>query len=720
MVKIGQRLIKHYKFTLVIWLLLTVGLAFYAIDLPSKLKGDGFEMKGEFKDVQHELTKTFDFPENTLVVVFEKKGTESTNAFTERIQSVLKEVKELRATTGIQSPLVQKEQYKKDIAYAVLNFDRDSEDMKPLVKQIRQVTDKYPHVMLTGQPVISEDMNEASQHDLKTAELIGLPVALIVLLFAFGSLVAAIVPIIVGGLTVVLALGLLTLLGDYMNLSVFLLNVTPMIGLALSIDFALLFINRYKEELHSKSEKEAVITTMSTAGKSILFSALCVFIGLAAMLVIEIDIFRTVAIGGMVVVAVAVISSISLLPSILLLLGKRINKGKIFKNSKDSSHKWRSFAEAVMKRPIIITIVATLILLAGIIPIKDIVLSIPDEKSLPTTYESREAFSKMNEAFGLKDQSTVYIIADRKGSWTNEAGLADLQKLVHDIKQDSLVKSVTSLYSLSQLDDPKTLYQFLQTSKGQQALAPATEQFIKGEQLLLPVILDNESRSKEAKEWVRKWSDKDYPLSLQVGGEAKFNQEIFDEISDKVGIGIGLVLISTYLILMFAFRSAIIPLKAILMNILGLTSTFGILVWIFQEGHLGIQPMDIALIIPVFVFSIVFGLSMDYEVFLISRIHEEYLLTADNNEATVTGLAATSKIITSAALIMIVLTGAFAFTGVVPVKQIGIGIALAIFVDATIIRLLLVPSLMKLLGDWNWWLPFSQHNPKSLRKKKEM
>ncbi|WP_042346865.1 MMPL family transporter [Bacillus massiliigorillae] len=713
--RIAKQVIKNYKFTLAIWLVISIGLAFFAINLPSKLKGDGFEMKGEFNQVQEELSSTFDFPKNTLFVVFEKEKQQTQQEFEKHIASVTNKIEKLDITTSIQSPLTYKEQSKQNIAYTILNFDKDEDSMAPYVEKVRKVTDQYDQTMLTGSSVFSEDMNTASQHDLMRAEMIGLPVALIVLLAAFSSIVAAIVPIIVGALTVIASLGILTLLGDHLNLSVFLLNVVPMIGLALSIDFALLFINRYKEEIKNNDIKQAVITTIRTAGKSIIFSAICVFIGLAAMLIIEIDIFKTVAIGGMVVVAVAVISSMTLLPSILLLLGKHLDKGIVFKTKKDSSKKWRAFAEAVMKRPIIISIVAILILIAGIIPVKDIVLSIPDENSLPTSYESRDAFSIMNDKFHLKDNATVYIIAKRDGSWTSEEGLQDLEKITHDLEKERLVESTNSLFSIAKVTDSKQLYGMLQQPQGKAALQPAIEQLISDDQLLIPVTLKAKATSTEAQDWVRKWSTKKYDIPLLVGGEAKFNQEIFDEIFDKVWIGIAIVLISTYFILLFAFRSVIIPLKAIIMNVVGLTSTFGILVWIFQEGHFGLDPSNIALIIPVFVFSIVFGLSMDYEVFLISRIHEAYHETGNNDEATIVGLSSTSKIITSAALIMIVLTGAFAFTGVVPVKQIGIGIALAIFIDATIIRLLLVPSLMKLLGEWNWWMPFAKR--KKVNKK---
>ncbi len=708
MKNIPENVLKYYKFSLIVWVILTVGLAFYALDLPSKLKGDGFEMDGEYEKVQQILTEDFDSPESTMLVVFEKSEGSADKDFHNHITKVIEEIEDLEVTTGIQSPLTYPEQMSDDTAYAVLAFDEDKDNMNDHVHTVRTVTEKHDDTMLTGASVINVDLNEASQRDLITAEMIGLPVALLVLLMAFGSLAAAIVPLIVGGVTVVISLGILTLLGNQMNLSVFLLNVTPMIGLALSIDFALLFINRYKEELLHSDKKQAILTTIRTAGKSIAFSAVCVFIGLAAMLLIQIDIFKTVAIGGMVVVTVALISSVTLLPSILYLLGDHLDKGKLIKRKKDQTAYWRKFAEGVMKRPLTITLLAVLLLAAGIIPVKDLVLSIPDETSLPDSFESRKAFGIVNEEFKLKENSLVYIIAERDDSWTDEDGLKEMELLIDAINKEDAVKSTSSLYSVSKAGNSETLYEMLKQPESAHAISPAVDQFINDQKLLIPVTLKEEATSDEAKDFVREWSEKDTEIDLLVGGEAKFNQEIFDEIMDKVWIGIGLVLISTYFILLFAFRSAIIPLKAIIMNVVGLASTFGILVWIFQGGHFGIEATTIALIIPVFVFSIVFGLSMDYEVFLISRIHEVYQEIGDNDEATVSGLASTSKIITSAALIMIVITGAFAFTDVVPVKQIGIGIALAILIDATIIRLLLVPSLMKLLGEWNWWMPFAK------------
>ena len=230
--------------------------------------------------------------------------------------------------------------------------------------------------------------------------------------------------------------------------------------------------------------------------------------------------------------------------------------------------------------------------------------------------------------------------------------------------------------------------------------------------MFIPITLDVDGSSSEAQDFVRTWKDKNLGVDFAMGGQAKFNQEIFDEIAHKIAIAIAIIVVSTFIILMLAFRSILIPIKAILMNIIGLSSAFGILVYIFQYGHFGLEAGTIVLIIPVIVFCLVFGLSMDYEVFLISRIQEEYLAGSSNTKATIDGLTSTSRIITSAALIMIVITGAFAFTDVMPVKQIGVGIAIAIAIDATVIRLMLVPSLMKLFGDWNWWLPFRQKKVK--------
>ena len=688
-----------HKYIIIAWIAIFIVMAVFAIKLPGLLEGDGFEIDGEHAAVMDIVSNTFDMPAETMFLVFEDISDDT-------IQSTLQDIKKLDVTSEIASPLDNNSQYKEGVSYALLHFSNDATNMSDIVTDIRTTIGDVEGITLTGASAISKDINTASQRDLMTAEAIGLPIAIIILLFAFGTVVASFVPLIIGIVTVVTSFGILTILGGQMDLSIFVLNIIPMLGLALSIDFALLFISRYREERKKSEMQEAISTTIRTAGRSVIFSAFCVFIGLGAMMLIRVDIFQNIAIGGMIVVGMAVLSSITLLPSVLIALGDRIDKWRLLKPKTKDADNWRKFAQRVIKRPVTITIVAFILLVIAMIPVKNMEMTIPTIDSLPKSYDTRQAFELMDDTFGLGDQSSVYIIAERANGWEDTDGLQAMKELEEHLEKDSLVDKVTTIFTASDIDSVEQWEQALLVPEMATGLTPLAETFIKDKQLMIPVTLGAAGDSDTAQQWARDWSEKETAWNLSIGGQPKFNQEIFDEIWDKIGYVLIVILVSTFFILMFAFRSILIPIKAILMNIVGLSATFGILVYIFQYGHFGIEPGTIALIIPVIVFSLVFGLSMDYEVFLISRMQEEYANSFDNDRATVEGLATTSKIITSAALIMIVLTGAFAFTDVMPVKQIGVGIAIAVAIDATIIRLLLVPSLMKLFGKWNWWLPF--------------
>lgn len=693
---LANLVIRFPKWIIAIWILIAGFMAFQAVKLPGVLEGDGFRMDGEYEQVADRLIDEFGLPAETMFLVFEEMTDEE-------IKTTVSDVKDLGISEEIISPLEDDSLYSEDLSYALLHFEEDT-DLSAAVQDIREATDKDGAV-LTGGTAISEDINQASQRDLVKAETIGLPIALIVLLLAFGSVVAALVPFFVGIATIITTFGTMTLIGQSMDLSIFMLNIVPMLGLALSIDFSLLFINRYREERKKQSVEDAVRTTILTAGRSVLFSAFCVFIGLGALFIIQIDLFGNIGVGGMAVVSLAVLSSLTLLPAVLLLLGDRLNKWTILKVKEEGASGWRKFAEHVIRRPVLVTIGALIILGVGMIPVKDMELTIPEMDSLPTSNDTRQAFEKIEEAFGLSN-STAYVIAERDGGWEDEEGIREIEEVQQSLLDDPRTDEVSTIFTEGEIEDADTWLQATQMPETAAAVEPLLDSFIEGDSLLIPVTLKPEGASAEAQDWARDWSEKDTEWNLSVGGYPKFNQEIFDEIWDKIAYVLAIIIVSTYIILMIAFRSILIPLKAIIMNIIGLSAAFGLLVYIFQYGHFGLEAGTIALIIPVIVFSLVFGLSMDYEVFLISRIQEEYTKDFDNDRATVEGLTATSKIITSAALIMIVLTGAFAFTDVMPVKQIGVGIAIAVAIDATIIRLLLVPSLMKLFGKWNWWMPF--------------
>ncbi|MEH7123380.1 MMPL family transporter [Bacillus sp. JJ1773] len=697
---------KTYKYIILAWIVLTVVMSFFAIRLPAMLQGDGFRMNGEHSEVMDIAADTFNMPVETMFLVFNE-------ASDKKIEDMVKKVEELGVASTITSPLEDPTLYKDQLAYAILQFDDKDLDMTQVVTDIRETIGDEEGIVLTGAPAISKDINTASQKDLMIAEAIGLPIAVIVLLFAFGTVIASTIPLIIGITTILVSFGTLTIVGGHVDLSIFVMNIIPMLGLALSIDFALLFISRYREERKKSNLFEAVSTTIRTAGRSVIFSAFCVFIGLGAMLFIRVEIFQNIAIGGMIVVAMAVLTSITLLPSVLIALGDKIDKWQLLKVNQNGTDRWRLFANAVIKRPVIITIIALILLGIALIPAKEMNLTIPQIDSLPESYDSRQAYELLEDEFGLGKKASAFVVATRENGWQDTDGLEQMKKLEEDLLKDPLVEEVKTIYALSGIHSPEEWEQAWTVPEMKAKLEPLTESFINDEKLLIPVTLKASGASTKAQDWARQLSEKETEFDLLIGGQPKFNQEIFDEISNQIWLVLTVIIVSTFFILMLAFQSILIPIKAILMNIIGLAATFGILVYIFQYGHFGLTAGTIALIIPVLVFSLVFGLSMDYEVFLISRMQEEYASSFDNDRATVEGLATTSKIITSAALIMIVLTGAFAFTDVMPVKQIGVGIAVAVVIDATIIRLLLVPSLMKLFGKWNWWLPFRKGSYKA-------
>ena len=672
-------------------------MGYFAIQLPSILSGSGFEMEGSYATTQTVLEEEFNQNPRPLILLFEMDKKRSKSEFEAFIRETINHV--LENHKGQAEP----PQYKNHFAYVSISLENDID-----IDRLKSQLPKHNHfkVLLTGSTVIEDEMSKGSQTDLKKAEMIGLPIALIVLLIAFGGLVAAAIPIVIGVIAVLSTMGTVYFLGHYLNLSIFVLNVVPMIGLALSIDFALLYINRFREELVKHDVKTAISYTMKTAGRSIAFSGLCVALGLSGMLLIEVDIFQSVAIGGIAVVIVSILSALTFLPAILSVIGHNINKAMILKGNRNEQTKWKSFASFVMKRPIFMTLASLILLTFALLPIKDMELEIPDATALPSDSETRIAYELFEKNFLPSDESNVVIVLkSAEEEIVNKKSLLKVEDFISRLEEQTIVHHVDSIFSAAGVNSEQLLF-MMQDPIRKAQLQPVLDSLTTANKTLLYVTIDAPPESDRAKDWVREIEREEMPLSFTVGGYSKFNQEIFDEIFEKVPLGLLLIIGSTYLILLIAFRSVLIPLKAILMNMFSLGAAFGIVVWIFQEGHWGNAPSAIGLMIPVIAFAVVFGLSMDYEVFLISRIQEEYLRTNDNNFATLTGLTITSKIITAAAAIMIVVTGAFAFTEIVPVKQIGIAVALSIFIDATIVRMILVPSLMKLLGDWNWWMPF--------------
>ncbi len=716
--RLGSFAYRHRKGMVLSWLALLVVLSVFTIKLPGLLAGSGFEMPGEAATVIDILHEDFDVKASQVIVLFESNALKTgQDDFQHFVQTTLTQLAEDVQPDAIRSPYENPYLMQENLAYAVVEFDHSPDDLHGYLGQIRAALANLPDTLatlpittsITGDPVFKDDIKTTSQRDLLRAELIGVPAALIILLFAFGGLIAAMVPLMIGMVTVVVAMGVLYWFGMQMDLSIFLLNVVPMIGLALSIDFALLLVNRFREELESSHDniQDSVATSVATAGRAVAISGLCVLLGLSALLLLQVEIFRTVALGGIIVVLLAVISAVTFLPAVLGLLGQRVNKLMLFKRRNNHPAAWYAFAQFVMKRPVLMMSGAIGVLVIALLPIRGIEFTIPETSTIPASYESRIAYETIEAAFGKSELYPVVMIAEMPSEVMENNQLEQLYALVTALEADEQVMKVGSIFSYTGSTSVRELNALYQEPASRAAIASVLSQFVSGNKTVLHVFLEGDPISKSARDWVRVWDEKTFPFTLLIGGKTKQQQEIYDDIYQKAPIAFGWILFSTFIILAFSFHSIFIPIKAILMNILSLGATFGILVWIFQAGHLTgllqFEPDAIAIILPIFIFSVVFGLSMDYEVFLISRIHERYLATKDNDQAVLLGLTTTSRIITSAAAIIIVITGAFAFTEIAIVKQMGVGIALAIFIDATIVRMVLVPSVMKLMGKWNWW-----------------
>lgn len=699
----GKQLVRWRYGVLLIWTILLAGSVYFGLQLPGELSGNGFAIQdGRFQTVEETLNERFDRAGSSMIVLFEGGDLEAV------MDEQRQRFEDIRQIEGVVTPTENPDGRSGDVAYFLLEFD-DYEAAESSIESVRDalIQDTDTEVRLTGEPVFAEDLNEASKNDLIRAELIGIPVALVVLLLVFGTPLAALMPLLVGLITFIVAAGSLFFFAQNMELSIFVLNAVAMIAIALGIDFSLLLVNRYREELtRGQSREEAIIRTVATAGRSILFSGLCVFVGLAGLLFIQVDVFQAVALGALIAVAGAVLSALTLLPSSLYLVGDALNKGRIIKADETRSEKrWQQLARFVMKRPVVMTLFALLLLLPSLWFVRDLELNIPDADALPTTYESRSALERFDDVFG--ENSTDAVILFEANDLTDPMILEELTTLTEELNDEAIVDNVSTFLTASGIT-PDEFRQLAQTAPEQLASIERLVTIDGNTDLaLVNVSFDVQPSDKDAQAFVRDWREKGF----DVGGPAAFNEEIYEEIYDSIPYAAITVILATFVILMLAFRSILIPIKAIIMNVLGLGATFGLLVIIFESGYI-YDTETISILTPVFIFSLVFGLSMDYEVFLVSRIEEYYRETGDNDYATEMGLAKTSKIITSAAVIMIVVTGAFAFTGVSPIKQLGVGIALAIFIDATIIRILLVPSLMKLFGDWNWWWFGKKNLPK--------
>jgi uncharacterized membrane protein YdfJ with MMPL/SSD domain len=564
---------------------------------------------------------------------------------------------------------------------------------------------------LTGQPAAWAGLQELSKEDLESAEVTGFPIVALILVAAFGSLAAAALPLALGFVAVMVTGAVIFLLSQQMEMSVFVTNMASMIGIGVAVDYSLFVLARYREEIRRGRTPEAArAAALSTSGLAVAFSGLAVIISLAGIWMVDNQALRSMALGAMVVVAIAILAAVVLLPTLITLLGHRVEAGGIawrvtrfFRRSTVERRRrpgstrpghesgfWQRWTERVMRRPLVSIALSAGFLLILALPALDMKMGTGALEQFPADHDVRRGVELLGEATGGGADPIRVVATFTEGDAQAAANVADLTALASDFERDRDVASVgewqpsesgqralLDVFPKGAGDDDST---FALVDRARSEIAPSSALAVTG------------------------------AASVEVGGESARIVDVRDLISGSMWKIALFILGLSFLVLMLMLRSVLLPLKAVVMNLLSIGAAYGVLVVVFQWGWLdgfagfesngALDTINVPLIL-----AVVFGLSMDYEVFLLSRIRERYEAHGDNRRAVAEGLASSAPTISSAALIMTAVFTVFVFTGVPSIKELGLGNAVAIALDATLVRLVLVPATMQVMGRWNWWLP---------------
>ena len=584
-------------------------------------------------------------------------------------------------------------------------------------KVIAEMQPSALHVVATGEVPLNDAFNSTLDSDLQRAELVALPVTLLMLVLIFAAVVAAALPLGVGLLAIVGGVGGTLFLARFTDVSQYALNVVTLIGLAVAIDYSLFIVNRFRDELALGATREdAIATTMSTAGRAITFSGVTVAIGLSAMLFYQGTFMASMGAAGGIVVAIAVVYGLTFLPALLSVLGLRVDRWRLpflRRRAPDDAGAWHAMALWVMKRPAVVLVPALALLVLAGTPFLQLRLANADVDQLPPSDTARQGFDTIIKDFPGRDQTSITAVVYYPGSsplTSDHVGAVyDLSRRLQAMPNVLRVDSIVNLDPSISRDQYQALY-----SGPASQLPPTLQQalvFGAGSHLVvLNVVTNKAAGSDEARDIVRAIRGQRVPGGQVLAtGETAFDLDVIDFVLKRTPLAVGVVIAITYVVLFLLTGSVVLPLKAVITNMFSISASFGALVFLFQQGHLsswlGFTPQSIDPSIPVILFSIVFGMSMDYEVLLISRIQEEYRRTGDNQRGVALGLEKSGRLITGAAAIMCVVFIAFGLADVLIIKSIGIGLAIAIAIDATIVRILIVPSVMRILGRANWWAP---------------
>jgi uncharacterized membrane protein YdfJ with MMPL/SSD domain len=614
----------------------------------------------------------------------------------ERVQALAEELRQLGATNIVTS--ADRGQGWLDSAdgdaTALLVALGPNEDSLPdLVESVERLDDDPAvEAAMTGELTLDEDFGTLSEEDLQEGELFfGAPAALIVLLLVFGTVLAGVIPLVLALLSIVVALALTAIVGQAFELSVFVTNMIFGMGLALGIDYSLFILSRFREERSQGREKlDAIVTSGATASRAVLFSGAAFVLAMTGLELVPNTIMRSLATGAILVGIVSVAAALTLLPAVISLLGDRVESLRIpyfgrAASAGAESRFWGRIVRAVMRRPVVSLVAAVGVLLAAAVPVLSLESGTAGISTLPDRFESKQGFVLLNREF--------------PGQTTDPVSIA--------VAGDSASPQV------------RAAVEDLQAELGQRRIfgEPTTETSPDGELVVLTVPVAGDALSTAAVDAVRDLRDDVIPATFAgsgaeafVGGDTAEEIDYYDVMDSWLPIVFVFVLGLSFILLTIAFRSIVVPATAIAMNLLSVGAAYGLLVLVFVKGVgneiFGFQQVDIVEAwVPLFLFAVLFGLSMDYQVFLLSRIRERYTQTGSNEDAVSFGVGSTARLITGAALIIIAVFAGFARGDLVMFQQMGFGVAVALLIDATIIRSVVVPATMTLLGRWNWYLP---------------
>jgi len=688
--KLGSLIVTRKKFIFTLFIALILAAGAIGSSVFGKLDSGGYsDPKSDSAKVFEYLTDEFKVKDPAVVLVVETKNgiiSPEASASATRLESQIKLESGVESTLSFWSSGGAPSLKSSDGNSAFLFIYSQSTDWDEVQNLGKRMQEKYDgnyetlRVYASGTGVFAHAINTKIADDLKLSEAISIPLTFIFLVFVFGSLVASAMPLLVGVSAILGSLLVMYLLTLFTGVSVFALNLITGLGLGLGIDYSLLIVNRFREELHAgKSVEDAVRKTVSTAGKTVFYSGLTIVITLASLMLFPLMFLKSFGYAGVTVVIMAVLGSLVALPALLAILGTRINKAVVRKGAitPKEDGRWAQTARFVMRRPVAVVTLSLILLTVLAAPIKDIVFTQVDSRVLPASNPAAAASQIISERFPGQEGNPIEIVVPNGAQITSQI--------------DQFTSEVAKVDGIVRIGQLQTY----------------------GNDVRVTAIHEMGPRTPDAERLINEIRDLPSPTGTLIGGVAADYADTQNGIARTMPWALLWIVIGVLLLLFVFTGSIILPIKAVILNILSLAATLGAITWIFVHGHLQwlvgeftvTNAVDTGSIILVAV--VAFGLSMDYELFLLSRIKEEHDAGKSNVESVAIGLQRSARIITAAAGLLAIVFASFMLSGVTSIKMLGFGVAFAIILDATLVRALLVPALMRLFGERNWWAPKS-------------